>query len=578
MDKHAVALVLNDVGTLLELNGADSFRSRAFFSAARAIEGVQGDLAELVEHGQLRSVPGIGPATEAVVEELLRTGISSLHQELRERTPDGMIALLRVPGLGARKIHQLHEALGIDTLDELDRAAAEGRVAEVTGFGDKTQDRIREGIAFLRTTAGRRRQPDAFRVADFLTGFLEALPEVETVKLAGELRRRLETVDGVDVVVATTSPGAVLDAFVDLPGLVQGRRGDDTSASGSYADGVELRLRCASPDAFAAAWLQATGSAAHVEALRERAGKQGLRLDSDGLWQGDERVAAGMEEEAVYRALELRWVPPELREGKGEVQAAAERRLPQLVAYTDLRGCFHCHTEASDGKATLREMAEAALGRGWRYLGIADHSQVASYAGGLTPERVRRQHEEIDAWNDERGHELWLFKGIEADILPDGRLDFEESDEEVLASMDYVVGSVHSAFGQSLDEMTARVTRAMSSPYLTFLGHATGRLLLSRDSYRIDLNAVIEEAALRGVSIEINSNPRRLELDWRLWPRARELGIRTAINPDAHSTAGLGDVEYGIGIARKGWLTPSDVVNTWELISVQQLFRARRAV
>ncbi len=571
MDKHVAALVLNDIGTLLELNGADPFRARAFYAAARAIEGVEGELPELVRSGRLRAVPGIGAATTRVLEELVHTGGSSLHAELRERTPVGMLELLGIPGLGPRRIHLLHDALGINTLEELDEAAATGRIARVPGFAARTQQKIREGVAFVRASMGRRRQPEAFQAAERLLGFLEALPEVAAVKLAGELRRRLETVASVEVVAATTSPEAVVAAFLELPAVVRAEREGPGLASACYADALPLRLRCASPEAFPAAWLVATGSEAHVTALGARAVASGLRLAEDGLWQGEVRVPV-VDEPELYERLGLAWVPPELREDA----AALEAPPPELIDYAGLRGCFHCHTTASDGKAPLGELAEAAIRRGWRYLGVADHSQAASYAGGLTPAAVRAQQAEIDDWNAHRGEELWIFKGIEADILSDGRVDYEEEGDEVLGSFDYVVASVHSGFGQDEAAQTARVLRALANPHVTFLGHPTGRLLLSREGIRLDVEAVIREAARLGVGIEINANPRRLELDWRWWGLARSLGVRAAINPDAHSPAGLGDVVYGLGVARKGGLRAGDVVNAWEIERVREYFARRK--
>ncbi len=575
MDKHVAALVLNDIGTLLELNGADPFRARAFYAAARAIEGVEAELPELVRSGRLRAVEGVGPTTARVLEELVATGGSTLHTELRERTPEGMLEILGVPGLGPRRIHLLHEALGLETLDELEAAAAAGRIARLPGFGEKTQQKIREGVAFVRASVGRRRQPEAFQAGERLLGFLDALPEVTGVKLAGELRRRLETVASVEVVAATTSPEAVVAAFLELPGVVRAEREGPTIASASYADALPLRLRCVAPEAFAAAWLLATGPEAHVAALGARAERLGLRLVEDGLWQGDTRIALP-DEPALYDRLGLAWVPPELRDEPGWVEAAQAGELPALIDYAGLRGCFHCHTTASDGKAPLAELADAAIARGWAYLGIADHSQAASYAGGLTPAAVRAQHAEIDAWNARHGAELWVFKGIEADILPDGQVDYHEHGDEVLGSFDYVVASVHSGFGQGVEEQTARVARALADPHVTFLGHPTGRLLLSREGIRLDVRAVIQEAARLGVGIEINANPRRLELDWRWWPLARSLGVRAAINPDAHSPAGLGDVVYGVGVARKGGLSAADVVNAWELADVRRYFGRRK--
>lgn len=571
MDKRVIAAVLTEIGTLLELQGENPFRARAFYAAARVIEGLSGDIAELVRTGELAKIKGIGPATAEVARELVETGVSTMHRELREATPAGLFEVLEVPGLGARRIHTLHKELGIASLDDLERAAVEGRIAGLSGFGVKTQEKILEGVAFLRSVAGRRRWPDAYAVAVGAVELLGRVPGVRRIELAGGLRRRLETVDRVEILVETEHASPVLAALESLPGVAEVRRVSDVGATARLAEGATLAVSCAAPGSFAAALLHATGSEEHWAALVERAASLGMELTPAGLLREGAPVAAE-DEASLYRALELAFVPPEVREGRGELEAAAAGKLPRLVAYEDLRGCFHCHTTYSDGRATLREMAEAALARGWRYLGIADHSRAAAYAGGLSPDDVRRQHEEIDAWNAERGHELWIFKGIEADILPDGRLDYADGDEEVLASMDYVVGSVHSSFGLSQAEQTERVLRALENPYLTFLGHPTGRLLLSRRGYAIDLDAVIDAAAERGVAIEINANPYRLDMDWRYWREAKAKGVRTAINPDAHSVDGLDDVQYGVAVARKGWLGVEDVVNAWGVDEVKAYF------
>ncbi|HEX6940933.1 MAG TPA: DNA polymerase/3'-5' exonuclease PolX [Longimicrobiales bacterium] len=575
MDKRAIAAVLTEIGTLMELRGDNPFRARAFYSAARAVESLDGDVAALARSGELAAVKGIGPATAEVARELVETGASTLHRELREATPDGLLEVLGVPGLGAKRIHVLHRELGIASLDDLERAAREGRIAGLSGFGAKTQEKILEGVAFLRSMAGRRRWPDANGVAAWACEQLRSHGSVVRLEVAGAVRRRLETVDGVDLVAAVEDAAAVLAAFEALPGVSDVERDGASEARGRVADGVSLRLRCVAPDAFAAALAHATGSAEHWAALVAHAAGQGLELTERGLWRGGAPVRLADEVE-LYAALGLAYVPPELREGRGEVEAVRAGALPRLLAYEDLRGCFHCHTTYSDGRATIREMAEAARARGWRYLGIADHSRSAAYAGGLSADDIRRQHDEIDAWNAEHGASLWLFKGIEADILPDGRLDYEDGDEDVLARFDYVVGSVHSSFGLSEAEQTKRVVRALTNPHLTFLGHPTGRLLLARRGYAIDLDAVIDAAAAHGVGIEINANPWRLDLDWRYWRAAREKGVRTAINPDAHGTDGLDDVRYGVAVARKGWLGVEDVVNAWDLEAVKAYFRARR--
>lgn len=575
MDRRAVALVLSEIGMLLELHGENPFRARAFQNAARTLERIPEDIVALAESGELAKVKGFGPATAQVVQEILATGDSSVHQELRSKTPPGLIELLALPGLGVKRLRTLHEKLGIASLDDLEAAAMAGRIAKLPGFGEKTQQKLLEGAEFVRSTRGLRRQSDVLEVASWARDLLAAHAAAKRVEVAGELRRRMETVRRIDLVAQTDDPDTLISAFLELPGAASGGRDGDASAQVRLGDGVELRLVCTDAERFPIAWAHATAEPSHWAALVERAEAAGLRLVPDGVWRGSERVAVA-DEAALYDMLDLAYVEPELREGRGEVEAAAASELPRLVAYEDLRGCFHCHTTYSDGKATLREMAEAARARGWRYLGLADHSQYAAYAGGLKPDDIARQHEEIDEWNAEHGDSLWIFKGIEADILPDGRLDYADLDEDVLARFDYVVGSIHSSFGLSEKEQTERMIRAMENPHLTFLGHPTGRLLLSRQPYAINMDAIIDAAAERGVAIEINANPRRLDMDWRLWRRAKEKGVRTGINPDAHSINGLDDVHYGVSIARKGWLTADDVINAWEIEAVKKYFGTGR--
>ncbi|HSH45303.1 MAG TPA: helix-hairpin-helix domain-containing protein, partial [Longimicrobiales bacterium] len=509
------------------------------------------------------------PATLSVIRDLVETGHSRLYDRLRQETPRGLVRLRGVSGLGPKRIRTLHERLGVETPEDLRAAVEAGRVGALPGFGPATVRRIREGLAFVDRSAGRRRQPDAYATADRLIGHLEAAaPTIREVRITGELRRRCETVDGVDLLAVTERAAEALDAFLSTPGLGPTERVDEHRARATLADGAPVRFRVVPPAAAGAARVVETGSGAHVEALTERAAERGYRLDGTGLWDGDTLLDAA-DEEAVYAALDLPWIPPELREGRGEVAAAEAGHLPRLVDYDDLRGTFHCHTTWSDGRATVAEMAEAAAGRGWRYLGIADHSVSAGYAGGLTVEEVRRQHQEIDAWNAGRGGEVRVLKGVEADILRDGRLDY---DDETLSTFDYVVGSVHSSFRMDEAEMTARITAAVRNPHLSILGHATGRLLLTREPYPLDVDAVLDAAAEAGSAVEINGDPHRLDLDWRHWPSAKDRGVRCAINPDAHSVAGIGAVVYGVAMARKGWLEPEDVINTWELERVESEF------
>jgi DNA polymerase (family 10) len=498
----------------------------------------------------------------------VNTGSSKYYLDLRARTPNGFYELLAVPKLGAKRIRILHEKLGINSVADLERAARAGEIAALPGFGGRTQEILLEGINYVRGTLGRRRLFEALDVGPRLLGFVRALPGVVDAEVAGELRRRMETVDGIDIV-AAIEPEArekAIAIFMDLPGVMETRREADDHAWARLSDGFMLRLWCAAPKAYPAALIAATGSDAHVAAMRARAEQHRKTL---------EQLNAASESE-LYEKLGLQFIEPELRETGDEIDIAAAHQLPQLVEMEDLRGCFHCHTVYSDGRNTVAEMAQAAQQRGWRYLGIADHSKYAGYAGGLSADEIAKQHDEIDAWNETNGKKVWVFKGIEADILPDGRLDYED-EPDVLASFDYTVGSVHSSFNLPEPAMTARLIRAMQNPALTFLGHATGRLLLSRAGYKIDVEQVFAAANQLGVAIEINADPYRLDLSWQHWRRGKEVGVRTAINPDAHSTRSLGVVEYGICMARKGWLEKSDVVNTWTLPAVRKFLRQRKA-
>lgn len=589
MDRHAAALVLDEIATLLAITGGDRFRVRAYRGAANALESAHGDLAELIQSGELARLRGIGAASLSVVRELVETGESSMHARLRAKTPLGILELLEVPGLGAGRVAKLHEALGIGSLADLESAARDGRIATVRGFGPKTQASILEGIAYVRGAAGRRPLFRADQAARRVIGALVASDAVARTELAGELRRRCETVDGIDLVVAAADDDceAAMAAVRGLPGVREApevrERGAGTGAGtgagagagaphfeGVLADGFRVRAWCVEGAAFATTLLYATGADAHVHELEGRAAQQGLELTSAALRRkGRRRVVR--DEARLYRSLELAWVPPELREGRGEVAAAARDRLPELVEVADLRGTFHCHTTYSDGKASVAEMARAARAKGWRYLGISDHSKAAFYAGGLASEDLTRQHAEIDAWNAKHGDELRLLRGIEADILPDGRVDFAD-EPGVLESLDFVIASVHGGFRASRADNTRRIVRAVSDPRVRILGHATGRLLLSRKGYDVDLDAVLEAAAEHDVIVELNADPWRLDLAWTHWPRAKALGVRTAINPDAHSTRGLDNVAAGVDQARKGWLEAEDVVNTWELERVLALF------
>lgn len=576
MDRRGVALVLEEIATLLEASDANRFKARAFLKAARVVEKLDADPAALVASGTLRAVPGLGPATAGVIEELVTAGESAYHAELRARGPSGLRDLLRVPGLGSSKVARLYDELGIRDLDSLEAAARAGRIAGVRGFGESTQTRILAGIPFARGAAGRRRYHHALEAATRLGGYLRTLPGVAAVHHAGELRRALEIVDRVVFVLERLGDAAaVLAAVRGTPGLTWHDDGP-AAARGRMADGIEVEVRIARAETAGAALLLATGSADHIAAIRDAAAQAGITLDEDGVRRAGVPLDAH-DEHAVYRALGLPYVPPELRETGAEVAIARRGALPRLIEPDELRGCFHCHTTFSDGTASIVEMAEGAVALGWRYLGIADHSRSAGYARGLSTAQLRRQRREIAVWNRERGAGLYLFAGVEADILADGQLDYAAQGEPAaLDESDFVIGSVHSQFRMDRAAMTRRLVRAVKDPRLTMLGHATGRLLLTREGYDLDIAELTDAAAAAGAVLEINADPHRLDLSWQHWDRARELGVRTAINPDAHSVAGLRNVRYGVGIARKAWLTADDVVNAWPFERVVEFLAAKK--
>jgi DNA polymerase (family X) len=567
-----VAHVLAEIATLAELRGENPFRTRAFAAAARSLEGSDADLVTLAAAGELTSLPGVGPGIAEVIREVVEQGASSMHEELRATVPPGLFDLLRIPGLGTKRIFKLHEALGIDSLDALEAAASDGRLAAVQGFGAKTAVKLLDGVAFVRATQGQRRYPAALELAARVAGWLRAQPGVRRAEVVGALRRRMEVVDAAELLVCADDADVALRRFTTLNGVAAVLQAPDgAEAAVRMGDGLTVRLRCAGPEAWVAAMVHSTGSEAHLRQLAARTAERSLRLGADGLHSAGAALPLAREAD-LYAALGLQYVPPELREGMGEVEAAAAGTLPRLVELDDLRGTFHCHTTASDGRATLAEMAEAAAARGWTYLGIADHSRSAAYAGGLSPAAVRKQHAEIDRWNVAGGRAR-LFKGIESDILADGSLDYPD---DLLAAFDYVVGSVHSGFHLSERQMTDRLIRAVENPHLTMLGHPTGRLLLVRDGYPVDVRAVIDAAAAHGVAIEINADPHRLDLDWRHVRYAAERGVMIPINPDAHSTAGLDNVAFGVNIARKGWLQPRQVLNAWTADEVEAYFAERK--
>jgi DNA polymerase (family 10) len=578
MDKEQVAAILDEIGTILAIQGENPFRCQAYHNAARAIDQLEENLADLVAQGRLGELAGIGKTLQDKITILVTTGSLPFYEELRVRTPAGLLQMLRLPSMGPKKVQALYDQLGIDDLAKLKAACQDGRVADLKGFGAKTQQKILEGLAFLDEAGRRVRIDQAEAISRALLDGLRGCPGIIRMELCGSLRRRKETINDIDLLVSSDLAGPIMDRFVALPGVrevvARGETKSSVVVDRSLLGGKPLRLnadlRIVRDDQFPFALHYFTGSKEHNIAVRSRAQEHGLKLNEYEL-AGPKRRIACREEADIFRALGLDYVPPELREHTGEIEAAAKHQLPRLVEAGDLQGTFHCHTTWSDGGASVEDMARAAKKLGFKYLGLADHSQSLTVANGLSPERVRQQQAEIDAVNA-RLKGIKIFKGIECDILADGSLDFAE---DVLASLDYVVASVHTHFQQSEEEMTARIVRAVRHPRVTMLGHATGRLLLRRDGYKLNLEAVLQAAAAHGTMIEINAHPQRLDIDWVHCKRAKALGVRLVINPDAHSTDELALVRYGVDVARRGWLEKEDLFNTRTVAEVGEALKTR---
>lgn len=574
MDSRTAAHVLSQIAAFLELAGANKFKARAYQMAARGLLalGVE-DLAPLLRSGELASVRGLGPATLAVVRDLVETGESRYLAELRDATPEGLIELTRVPSLSVEKIHKLHAALGISTLAELEEAARDGRLTGLKGWGPKTAARILAGIAFMKDSGVLRLYPHVLTDATALLASLRSHPDIVRAELSGSLRRRREVISDVDAVAACSrAPEEVAQSFTRTAG-VSSASGTGASVTIHYTDGTKLDLSCVTPETFAVAFWRTTGNVEHVGEVRRRLETRGFAVSGDALTDASGRGVPCTDERSVYDAAGLQWVPPELREGLGEVAAAELGTLPRLVDTDDLRGVLHCHSLYSDGKATIADMAQAARAKGWSYIGISDHSAAAFYASGVSREDMLEQHDEIDELNASLDG-FRILKGVEADILADGRLDY---DAEVLDRFDYVIGSIHSRFKMDGAAMTERVLRAMDDPHMTILAHPTGRLLLSRDAYALDVEAVLQKAAEVGVAVEVNADPHRLDLDWRYLPRAKELGVTIEIGPDAHSRGALEWTELGVAMARKGWLEATDVLNARNAADVIAFAERRHA-
>jgi DNA polymerase (family X) len=583
MTKSEIATVLEEVAALLELKGENPFKIRAYTNAARSLETFGGNISNLQEEEALSKIPGIGKSIAEKIKELAATGSLKYLEELRTKFPAAILELFSISGLGAKKIKALYEQLQVSSIEQLRQACETGRVAELPGFGETTQTKICRAIEERAKHSGFFQFGQIARDAETIRSDLAGHPDAIQVDVAGSYRRRKEIVHDLDLLVATKKPEALTKFFAAHPLVESIIAQGPTKSSVRLRSGVQCDLRVVSSAEYPFALAYFTGNKEHNIELRSRALERGWTLNEYRLAplpvdpktkkkRPLKKIPKVRDEADLYRAVELDFVAPELRENCGEFEAAEKHSLPKLIEQENLRGTFHCHTTASDGHNSLEEMAEAAQALGLEYLGIADHSRSSIQAHGIDEAQLRIQVAAIRGLN-KKFNGFRLFAGVECDILRDGSLDFPD---EVLSQLDYVVASVHSVFNLSEADMTRRVTRAMENRFVTMLAHPTGRLLLKREPYQIDIPAILDAAARTGTWIELNAAPKRLDLDWRWWPLAKQKGVKCVINPDAHRTERLQDLWFGIGIARKGWLTKDDVVNCLPLNKIEHAFCLKR--
>ncbi len=580
MDKDQVAEILVDIGMLLELKGENPFKTRAYANAARTIEGLSEPLAKIVAENRLGEIKGVGEALTKKITELVTTGKLKYYDELKASIPPGLIEMLEVPGLGPKKIQALNQKLGVDSIGKLEAACKNSKVADLDGFGEKTQANILEGIERRRTYASKHLLSDALSAAELLLDGLREHPDVIRCSAAGSLRRFKEVIGDIDLLASSKKPAEVIDFFAAQPGIIKVTAEGETKASVILDGGIQCDLRVVSDREFPFALAYFTGSKEHNIVMRQRAIQRSLRLNEYGLFKSkeetrDPKLLVPCQDEAdIFAKLGLPLVPPELREDHGEFAAGEKNDLPRLIEWTDLKGALHNHSTWSDGHNRLEEIAEYMEELGLAYWAITDHSKSSFQANGLDAKRVRQQIAEIKKINGqlaERDSDFRLLTGTEVDILRD-RLDF---DDELLAELDVVVASLHVPSNNEA-ENTKRLIRAAENKFVHIIGHLTGRLLLEREPYPVNTQAVIDACAETGTWIELNCNPHRFDLDWRLWPYAKGKGVKCVINPDAHRNEHAGFLRLGAGIARKGWLEQTDVVNTLTLKSLWKELKHKR--
>ena len=574
INKSLIIQALEEMAVLLELKGVNPFKVRAFSNASRILQGYTGDFDQLIREQKITDIKGIGTGIASFITEIASTGLSEELIQLKNEVPAGVLQMLKIPGLGPKKAKALWENLNIKSIGELEYACLENRLIDLSGFGIKSQEKIQKGIEQVKKYSNLHLISHIRIEADKLFQSLKNFPGVHRCELAGSLRRWKETARDIDIVISIepNDREKIIQFFVTHPEIETITGKGETKCSGILKSGINVDMRLVSDTEFPYALHHFTGSKEHNVALREAAKKLNLKMNEYGLFDAAGKNIVCKDESEIFKQLGLSYIAPELRENYGEIESAGKNALPDLVSMKDIRGVIHVHSTHSDGLNTIEELAGAAQDRGFEYLVISDHSKSAVYANGLSEERIFKQFEEIETLNKSLKN-FKIFKSIECDILIDGNLDYSD---DILQLFDLVIISIHSRFQMTESQATERMLKAMENSYVTIIGHPTGRLLLAREGYPIDMNKIIDAAAARQISIELNANPHRLDIDWRLLKHAKEKGVQISINPDAHRIEGFNDIQYGVGIARKGWLSPADVLNTRTTQQLQKFIDARK--
>ena len=571
--REKIVTILNQIALILEIKGENAFKIRAYKNGSEIIENYGDDIIQITKDGKLGELKGIGKALASKIEEIVETGKLTYLDELKLEFPDTFFDLFEISNLGPKKIKKLYDNLQIDSIDKLEASCKNNEISKISGFGKKSVEAILESISFRKSNSKFFRTGDIAPIAESILEFLRQLPHASQAEIAGSYRRGKEIVHDIDFIVATKLPVEIINEFTKMPEVAQVISKGKTKSSVRLNNGLQCDLRAVKNSEFPFALNYFTGSKAHNVKMRSLAIKNGYSLNEYALNSKTKTNEDVINDESdLYKALGLSFIHPALREDQGEVEAAKDASLPNLIQIENLKGTFHNHTTASDGKNSLSEMAEAATDLGLQYLGISDHSKSSVQANGLSDEELLQQVKEIKDFNDRNNNELTIFSGVECDILKDGSLDYNES---VLSQLDYCIASVHSSFSLTENEMTQRVIKAIESPHVTMIGHLTGRLLLLRKPYDINVSKIIDACAKNNTIIEINANPRRLDMDWRWWKKAKDKGVKCSINPDAHKIEHFQYLHFGVKIAQKGWLESSDVVNCLPIDEIKKLLKQK---